>query len=560
MNPKTADQPASVAVAPPARTLVLLCGGLAELGNGLDLTGIERSLQENTPESRLEVVADLCDNSKALAEAAGEGDDRAVLGLCSGDRSRQEIDYRARQAGLDPFGVATVNLGALCALAHPGDLATGKAIVLLAAAVAKARAFPGSGPEHMKPRLGWSDGRVSRRALFTLPPVTYQPVASVRADRCMSEAGCDLCTAVCPRNALSVVRGKLNVDKSACDACGLCITACPRNAVELPAASLREFEVELEALLTAPGLQPSDPRAILYVCDGNLPLLGELSKDGHSYAAGWLPLRVPCAGMVSPGWILQSLALGASAVGIIACGGDCEFGQQERTAATVAYCHDLLELLGVSRDKLRVLEPSSVTDMADVLNRPFEDGSVHTNSALERACLKEPSATASALLHLDEASDGAVPVALRHDLSPLGVVHIDAQGCTGCESCARACPTDALTSREEADALTITFDPNLCTGCSLCARWCPENVISVSKVTDLHALRDGRTVLYHDTQAHCERCGVAFAPASMVRRVEQLLQGGGATSQAIRRCPSCRGFAVGASLDGHVQSDHRKEK
>ncbi len=211
------------------------------------------------------------------------------------------------------------------------------------------------------------------------------------------------------------------------------------------------------------------------------------------------------------------------------------------------------------RDVLRVMSPRSVAGLAEALERPLEGGFGRDNPTPERACLREPSATASALLHLVEAASGSVPIALRHDQSPLGVVGIDAQGCTGCESCARACPTDALTSREEADALTITFDPNLCTGCSLCVRWCPEDVVSVRKVTDLQALHDGRTVLHQDSQVRCERCGVAFAPASMVRRVEQLLQDGAGSSQAIRRCPACRGFAIGASLAGRVKSDQREE-
>ncbi len=178
MKLDTAEQPVSEMLAPPIRTLVLLCGGLRKLGLGLD--GIERSLK-NVPGLRVEVVPDLCNNPKALAKAATETDSRAVLGLCSSDRSARAFDYHARQSGLDAFGVGTVDLGGLCAL--PADLACGKALVLLAAAVAKARAFEESGPEQMKPHLGWSKGRVSRRALFTVPPITYQPVASVHTDR-----------------------------------------------------------------------------------------------------------------------------------------------------------------------------------------------------------------------------------------------------------------------------------------------------------------------------------------------------------------------------------------
>ncbi len=558
MNTNTAEQAVSETVAPDAQTLVLLCGTLSTFANGLDLAKIEESLT-NTPGLRVEIVPDLCGSPKALLETATEGDDRAVLGLCAGGRSGREIDYHARKAGFDPFGVVTVNLGGLCARAHPRDLATNKAIVLLAAAVAKARMFTGSGPEHVKPLLGWSDQKVSRRALFTLPPITYQPVASVRTDRCMSEVGCDLCTTVCPRGALSVVGGRLSVDKTACDACGLCVSECPRGAVELPAASPREFEVELEALLTAPGLPPSQPRAILYVCDRNVQVVEDLAKKGQPYPAAWLPLQVPCTGMISPGWVLQSLVLGAAAVGIVTCGAECKFEQQQRTLDVAGYCHELLALLGISPDALRVLSPTSVADLAEALDLPLGNGVGLDDKAGRHANLREPLATAEALAQLAEASNETAAVVLRHERSPLGDVRIDVSGCTGCESCVRACPTDALACEKEDDGLAITFDPNLCTGCGLCARWCPEDVVQVEHITDLGALSIARTELYRDSQVHCERCGVAFAPASMVRRVEQLLEHGGSSSQAIRRCPSCRGFGISATLAGHVQPDQQKE-
>ena len=43
--------------------------------------------------------------------------------------------------------------------------------------------------------------------------------------------GCGICVKVCPNNAISIYRGKAEIDLSKCDDCGECIRACPRNAI-----------------------------------------------------------------------------------------------------------------------------------------------------------------------------------------------------------------------------------------------------------------------------------------------------------------------------------------
>ena len=165
------------------KTLVLLCQTLDGLANGVDVASLRGWLHETDPAVQVEIIDDVCRRPAAIARASAAQARRLVLGLCSADYSELEIQSQARKVGIDPLSVEIVSLGAYCALTHPRPLATDRARLLLAAAVARARAFPGSGPENVKPVLLRQHQKVSRRALFTLPPISYRAVASVEAER-----------------------------------------------------------------------------------------------------------------------------------------------------------------------------------------------------------------------------------------------------------------------------------------------------------------------------------------------------------------------------------------
>lgn len=531
------------------KTLVLLCQALEDLGSGLDLAEVKRWFQETDTAVRVEAVTDLCHRPGEVSRLAASGAARLVLGLCSEDYGELEMQSHARRAGLDPLGVAVANLGGYCATVHPRPQGTDKAKLLLAAAVARARAFPGSSPEGVRPYLVRGHQKVSRRGLFTLPPIGYRAVVSLQSELCISEAGCQLCVEVCPRGALTKVDGRLSLDKGRCEACGLCVVACPCGAPQLPTHSLPQLEAEITALLQNPALEPSQPRAVLFVCQGNAAALAELGGRGLSYPVGWLPLQVPCAGMVSAAWLLQCLALGAAAVGVVDCGGDCPFGQRELIEGRVAYCRELLGLLGGSPDAMQLLPAASAAMLAQGLSGPLKGGARRRDRGLAGVSLSSPRAAAQALQALAHDYGASPTFSLPHPYSPLGLVRIDADKCTGCGACTWACPTGALALQQENGAVALTFDPALCNGCGQCSNRCPETpdqVVRVAKVTDLQALSRGRVTLYQDQEVRCQICGAVIGPAAMLRRIEALLGDKGGASAATlaaitQRCPACRG-------------------
>ncbi len=525
--------------------LVLLCESLGEPPLGLDLPALRHWFEETQSAVHVDVVADLCRRPKELSRAESVGAERLVLGLCSSDYSELEMQYRARKAGVDPLAVERVDLGDFCALPHQGSQATEKAKLLLAAAVARSRAFLGSGSDDVRPYLLRQHGKINRRALFTLPPIGYRPVASIGASRCASEAGCEQCVHVCPTNALASLDGRMTLDRHACVGCGICTSECPRDAIHLPGHSRLQLDAEIAELLTNPALDAADPRAPLFLCQRNASLFEAVSGEGFSYPVGWMPVTLPCVGMLTVTMILRSFALGAAAVGVLACNERRGYGQGERLAGRLDYCREFLGAVGHAPVDVRLLESSGTTSaLAQELRRPFEAPTGEAEAS-PRASFSGARAAAEVHRALGVRGGEFQNVSLSHPHSPFGVIHVEPQTCTGCGACVQTCPTGSLTLEQEHDSLSLAFDPALCTGCGLCVRRCPERAISVEKTTDLETLAAERVPLYEDRGDRCEACGAVIGSSAMLRRVQELLSqdgdgGGLAVSSIARFCPSCR--------------------
>ncbi len=476
-----------------------------------------------------------------------EGSERVVFGLCSADVSADEIQAWARNAGLDPFGVESVSLSFLAAGAAE-ERRDHDAAALLASLVARARAFRGSEPQQMKLRL--RTGRVSRRALLSLPPVAYDPLASVDPEGCVGQDRCGLCIDVCPADALAPGAGVPAVDGAACWACGLCVTTCPAEAISVPGASLEECRAQIEALLSWYGRpRAGDPPApgLLLACRRDSAAL-EGFGETVAQPGGWLPVQVPCLAMVTPGWILQAVAGGAAAVGLLSCGVDCRSAGDDAVAGRAAYCRDALEALGLEdvASRVRAL-PGSVEELA----RSLEElpPAWRVGGEAHPLTLLEPAATAEAILRLGGESWGE-GFPLESDSSPLGLADIS-DACTACGACVAVCPTSALALEATDRTATLTYDPNLCIPCGRCVPVCPERAVTVRPMTSPTALRRGRAVVKREPVKRCRKCGRPVAPTAMLDRVRSILAREGTAAPLLDLvgdlCASCRGFAGGPS-------------
>jgi ferredoxin len=483
-------------------TAVLLCADGAPAPNGWTPRGAH-------------VVPFLCARPERIRDLAA-GADRLVLGLCGGRFSLGPVQREARKAGFDPLGVEIVDLDA--AAGDERRLAT-----LVAGAVARAAAFAGSEPEHAKLVF---PAQTSRRALLTFAMPEYVAAPGIDHGRCAAERGCRACVDVCPTGALTLVNGRVLADRSVCEPCGRCVTACPTGATENPAATATQVEAQVRALLDPAAGSPG-PRGIVFRCR---------RATRTETAANWYPVTVPCTAMVTAGWLLAPLVMGAGGVAVRPCSDSgCPLRQDEALMDRVPWCKAYLaavelptDLVGIDPDAMALRDPLPAAAVRD----PF--GPVGTAGVL------------AALAELTGNTEGE----LNRRGSPVGVADVDPGACTGCGTCAATCPTGALVASDGDGRRTLSFDANLCVACGSCARRCPEagqGAITVRLAVDVGRLRAGRLVASTSDLVACRSCGRTVAPSKLLARIGALIDDERLAESLTTRCQDCRGlpFAVG---------------
>jgi Pyruvate/2-oxoacid:ferredoxin oxidoreductase delta subunit len=448
-------------------------------------------------------VKGLCSDPSALAKAGLTNPEAFILH--TGEYDLGFVQGAIRKAGVDPLGVPVVTLA---------DMPSETELQIVGAGiVARRRAFPGAGPENAK--LSWPE-LISRRKLFALKVPQYVVAPSIDPTLCAAGHGCRLCVESCPAEALTPVDGAISYSVDACVSCGICTTTCPTGATTNPAATPGQVAAQISAMVAI----ADEPIGVRFHCRDAQP---------KAFGNSWYPIEVPCTGMLTVGWLLAPLLLGAAAVSVDPCtSSGCAIGNDDRLVERRSEAAAICDELGIGQDRVRLAKQGSLAQPVGLI----PTAAIGTMRDTDMF---------AALANMAAAGD----ISIDTSVGAVGVITIDEATCTVCEQCTTVCPPGALKVNRSDGAVEISFDASICVGCAMCVATCPEienDAITLHRRFDTAALAAGRHAIRTGSTATCEKCGDPIAPSAMLERFQSMLgpEHAGTLDLIGRRCINCR--------------------
>jgi ferredoxin len=368
-------------------------------------------------------------------------------------------------------------------------------------------------------------------------PRYFQVNSDLCAHSTSGNIGCTRCLDVCPADAISSVKGRIEsrieIDPYLCQGVGSCTSACPTGAIEFRLPETRRQQDTLSAWLGA-----------YREAGGQVPVLRFITHDSQDAerALGAVPaghvIDAPLEELGAAGhdqW-LTALAAGAAEVRI-----QLHPNMPARLSAfltdQVVQAHVLLDALGHDRARIQLIAIAddaardalpALTPLTDApLNLPEPEKRARLNRVLARlAELGSPSGERV-----------AVPVGAAY-----GAIQVDSDACTLCHACVSNCPTPALKSGGKTPALS--FLEADCVQCGLCEQACPEDAITLMPGFLASDAREIREICHEEAAFECINCGKPFATVSTVATIKEKLANhpyfAGEAMIRLEMCEDCR--------------------
>jgi ferredoxin len=344
--------------------------------------------------------------------------------------------------------------------------------------------------------------------------------------------GCSRCLDVCPTDALKPINGRIQIDPHLCQGFGSCATACPTGAIAYHQPDANTSGDYLLRLLKHYRDAGGDAPQLLIAAENER----EWVETELTYLpANWLPVWVEeSASLGIESWF-AALAYGASAVRIV-LGEDAPASVRALVERELASAAVLLAGAGLAADRIALFNPDAEQDKpisclpaVALLDKPLK-GDKRENLF----------AAFDALWQANEGS--REPLVVPHG-APYGSVELKESDCTLCMGCVAVCPSRALHAVGHTPGLN--FIEQDCIQCGMCEKACPEQAIVLApRLQPVPEARRAVQSLKAEEAACCIRCGKPFAPASMIRRIQQKLAGHShfqnEAAQRLLMCEECR--------------------
>ncbi|WP_324004993.1 4Fe-4S dicluster domain-containing protein [Aeromonas hydrophila] len=352
--------------------------------------------------------------------------------------------------------------------------------------------------------------------------------------------GCSRCLDVCPTDALKPVNGRIQIDPHLCQGFGSCASACPTGAIGYHQPDANTSGDYLLRLLKHYREVGGDAPQLLIAGESEREWVEtELTR----LPANWLPVWVEeSASLGIESWF-AALAYGASAVHI-ALGDDAPASVRALVERELASATVLLAGAGLAADRIALFNPDVEQD------KPIscEPAVALLDKPLKGDKRENLFAAFDALWQAN--NGGREPLAVPHG-APYGSVELKDADCTLCMGCVAVCPSRALHAVGHAPGLN--FIEQDCIQCGMCEKACPEQaIVLVPRLQPVPEARRAVQSLKAEEAACCIRCAKPFAPASLIRRIQQKLAGHShfqnEAAQRLLMCEDCRVKDVFAAL------------
>lgn len=354
--------------------------------------------------------------------------------------------------------------------------------------------------------------------------------------------GCSRCLDVCPTDALKPINGRIQIDPHLCQGFGSCASACPTGAIAYHQPDANTSGDYLFRLLKHYREAGGDAPQLLIAGENEREWV---EAELTALPANWLPVWVEeSASLGIESWF-AALTYGASAVRI-ALGDYAPASVRALVERELASAAVLLAGAGLAADRIALFDADVDADAGEpVSGQP-------TVALLEKPLKGDKRENLFAAFDaLWQANEGSCePLAVPHG-APYGSVELKESDCTLCMGCVAVCPSRALHAVGHAPGLN--FIEQDCIQCGMCEKACPEQaIVLVPRLQPVPEARRAVQSLKAEEAACCIRCSKPFAPASMIRRIQQKLAGHShfqnEAAQRLLMCEDCRVKDVFAAL------------
>lgn len=316
--------------------------------------------------------------------------------------------------------------------------------------------------------------------------VAMRPIAVLDSPSCTRKhaSSCELCAAVCPKEAITLDPLGASVEEGACIGCGLCSTVCPVEAIsgvgQVPSAIAQK-------LAAGKALR----------CDVARVLEPERDED---------VVDVPCVASVHPEALAAGALAGEGAKVVTGPCTDCPFGSQTQTSFVLDEARAIVD----ARRSGAVIRVETVVDHVESprrsknrpVDRPRPEMSRRSLFGLRKAP-RTSTANTDALLDMLPGASAREVLLTVDEHAPQPQIRAE-PACTACSGCVAICPVDALTLEQG----ELWFHPQSCVGCGECVRICPEQALR----RDGWAQQAANLQLITVELGHCERCSRPLGP------------------------------------------------